>query len=191
MKKYASIHLSVNFIVILIISILIIGFGFVLVNNLVFISKENVNRMNERFEIELKNSLMRENKLISIPFVEKEFRRGNGDFFAIGVMNLETYVQNFKIDIRFDKAYERFSGDIIEIDALDWVRYIETNNIKINPLEQFVFEIAFFVPKDAKSGTYVYDISITNSEENPINDCFDNHLNCYDNSIHKLYLIVN
>jgi hypothetical protein len=197
-NRKASIQLSVNFLVILIISIVILGLGFVLVNRMVGTGDDKITQMDDRLRVQIENLLVRENRLVAIPTVEKNINRGKGDFFGIGVMNLEIEKQFFKVNLTFHEAYRK-NGEIMNIvlstpsqTPNSWIKLVEKEPFEIKGRDKYVFSAGIQVPKqNVIQGLYVFNVSVTNGTNNNIVDCFDNYNDCYDKSIHKLYVLVN
>jgi hypothetical protein len=190
--KKASIQLSVNFLVVLIISIIILGLGFFLVNSMADKGSKSIFEMDQKFKNNLEQLLVRENRLVAIPIVEREIDRGKGNFFGIGVMNLDLISQTFKINVTFHEAYNKRTGNTLtNTDNIDsWIRNIEKEK-EIKPHDKYAFSVGFAVPRNVQTGLYIFNVSITNSTSTPADDCFSNYLECYDKSLHKLYVIVN
>lgn len=190
MNKKAAIELSVNFLVIMLISIIIIILGFVLVNRVISSGTNEMFKVDDRLRAQIEDLLIRENRLVAIPIVEKSIDRGRGDFFGIGVMNLELYPQNFSVNVTFDKAFNRRTGSELTgtSNINDWI--VLEDMVKIQARERYVFSVGFQVPRNVQDGLYIFNVSITNSTNIPESHC-ENHLNCYDKSIHKLYLLIN
>lgn len=196
MNRTAGIQISINFLVVMMISIVIIGLGLVLINRMVGSGGDQISSMDDRLRTQIEDLLVRENRLVAIPIVEKEFDRGTGDFFGIGVMNLQLQTVNFSVNVTFDRAFHRITGnDITDLaDAIlpspsNWVLLFD--GVKdIRARDKYVFTVGFQVPRTALPGLYIYNVSVTNSTTTPASDCIDNHLNCYDGSIHKLYVKV-
>lgn len=195
MNRKAGIQISINFLVVMMISIVIIGLGLVLINRMVGSGGDQISSMDDRLRTQIEDLLVRENRLVAIPIVEKEFDRGTGDFFGIGVMNLQLQTVNFSVNVTFDRAFHRITGNDITgqlsglNNASNWVLLFD--GVKdIRARDKYVFTVGFQVPRTALPGLYIYNVSVTNSTNTPAPDCIDNHLNCYDGSIHKLYVKV-
>ena len=194
MNRKAGIQISVNFLVVMIISIVIISLGFVLINRMVGTGGNEITDMDSRLRLEIERILDSENKLVAIPTVQKTIERRTGDYFGIGVKNLELTSQKFRLNVTFHEAYDSRTGEILGVTDQGlinkWITQVE-EVVDIRARDQFAYTVIFSVPNGAQQGEYVFNVSITNSTNgDPASDCFNDYMNCYDNSIHKLYVRV-
>ena len=187
--RKASFELSAEMIVVLIISIAILGMGIMLVRKFYSSAGEEVLVIDQQAKNQLFNLLDRGGRVAN-PFKRMEgAERGKIAVFGIGVRNLLNDVEAFEVT-EFNSAApaQRLSGGnrfrinvtaslvpagvaladvqgrIKVLNAAPWVadpkpsseddRYIPNN-------DKDVVNINYFVPRNAPSGTYVFNVDIT------------------------------
>lgn len=172
----------------MIISVVIISLGFVLINRMVGTGGNEITRIDDRLREEIERIFDSENKLVAIPTVQKTIERRSADYFGIGVKNLELTNQTFRLNVTFHEAYDSRTG--IEFNPTlspnNWITQVE-EVVDIRARDQYAYTVIFSVPNGAQQGNYVFNVSVT---KDSADDCFDNYMNCYDHSIHKLYVRV-
>ncbi|MBU1704099.1 MAG: hypothetical protein KJ922_01940 [Nanoarchaeota archaeon] len=105
MAKKAAIELSVNFIVILIISIAIFGFGIWIANRFFTQASGMQLVFDQRTEAEIEK-LMDDGSKIGIPYERKEIRNGNSGTLGMGILSLvDEPITTFRVAVNFSKAY--------------------------------------------------------------------------------------
>ena len=184
MRKKASIQISVNFLVVIIISIIIMGFGFVLIKKMVGNGVNTIGNLDEHLRKQIENTMLSEGKPVMIPIVQQTMKRNDVVIFGVGVLNLlnNGNENTFSIDVTGPKAFDLKTGDEGHFSADLMPEYREgIGEMSIANNDIFVFEVPI-VTKNARSGyEYVFDVEVTANGE--IN-------NPYSGSKYKLYVKV-
>lgn len=159
MKKNASIELSVNFLVIAIISIIMLGLSIVLVRNLTSQGSYATDKMDSQMRKQIELLLDKGDK-VTIPMTTKEISRGKNGVFGLGILNVLGQDTTFKVDI-ICKAF------VAKVNPQDppllcglndpKVTFIPTQLIENN--KKGVYKI-LVEPKTAASGTYAYGVTV-------------------------------
>ncbi|MFH1408702.1 MAG: hypothetical protein ABIH34_02240 [Nanoarchaeota archaeon] len=166
--KRGAIELSMNFIVMLIIGIAVLGFGFWFANKIFFAANTQAVTMDNQLQADIERMLIDPSKLVAIPYTKKKIARGDMQVFGVGVvntLNTEGEADNFYLKVEHYKAYdteqnEIEQGDINPID--EWVTTTFTLDapVSIPKNERKLFAIGFNPPKTAVSGTYTFKLFV-------------------------------
>ena len=180
MKK--GFQLSISVIVTIIIAIVLLGMGIILLNKFIGGAQEIKAELDERTDQQL-SVLLESGEKVAVPFNTATIRRGDQKVLGIGIVNIfdET---DFKVEISISSAFDNLNeqidiGNITEFEN-KWVRYDKT----IFPLSQngqYKGPILFTVPKDAPSGTYIFDAKAISNAASPDAGTYD---------LKKIYITV-
>ena len=178
----ASISLSINFIVVLIISLVVMGFGFGMLKDVIF----NYDNTLDGAKDDLINSL---NKIMSdtdqpvyiFPeYVEVE--PGKTAFFAVGVNNVYGSADSFTFEVNYQFAQDEDGTDAgisnppeeMKISNNDdGTDFYFTNNIgedTINQQEKGTAVVGIKMPDTVDPYTYVYQVDVYDSRGNRYGD---------------------
>jgi len=183
--KKASIQISVNFLVVIIISIIIMSFGFILVNKMILQSDDISKGVSERLIEQTEKLLLRDGDLVAIPLIQKTIDRDDVDMFAVGVLNTvgtEDFYVNVVYNMYVDEDKTVSEGNqpfVSVINGFDVGKPIEILNNEV-----YVFSIPIKVKNTAPKGEYTFNVYVSTQNDCENSDC------CYDESIHKIYVKV-
>ena len=215
-NKKAAIELSVNFLVMLIITLVIFGSSMVMVKKF-FGGATDIKRVyDERTEQEIER-LLDDGSRVAIPFDKKKIPNGEFETFGMGVLNVLGTDQNndFRIQIAFNKAFRKDNTEICSssnppvcgspntwLSSSDAARtdqatigLVMEKTIKNNAQQKFLVGVEV---ADAKPGTYIFDMNVcfkstvgTQSMIKDSNRCPDttDHPHPYER-VKKLYIEV-
>ncbi len=147
-------ELSINFIVILILSIVIFGFGikffYELMNQANNLNDETWKQINSQLEDILCDSSER----ICIGTTTREIRPNKLGVFTIGILNTDdtTSSSDFRIDVK-----ESDTGEVTPIGEEFWMLQ---NDVTIRSNEQKKVGIGVRVPGGTPKGTYVLNVYV-------------------------------
>jgi len=168
MNKKAAIELSANFIIIIIISIVILGAGFVLVKKLIGGAADQLRDVDNQMQDRLQLMMTNNNERIAIYPTSFELARGKSQLVAIGIMN-DGETANFKTD-----------GSNVKPFNIDGTPFTGTTSCPLNKCISFITNdgtIAFSIPskdkvfknalvkvdKSAPNGEYVITVNVVNT----------------------------
>ena len=154
MQKKA-LELSLTFMVVAIIAIVLFVFGvnfvYKVANQSNKIDKVNTDELDKKFaQLSCESS-----DKVCIGIIRKIIPRGSFDTFGIKIINIEE-ATDFIVEINPSKAFDKQNNEIANNINLKY----NNNEIMIERNEEKSMGIAFEVPKDAVSGTYVFDIIV-------------------------------
>jgi len=172
-KGKKGIELSINFIVMLIITLAVFGMGLVLANKFFGEAKNIQEELDYKTEQEIL-SILDSGERVSIPINQKDIRKGKSEVFGLGVLNIIGTGESFSITV--------LPGIYIPAGATESTRIWPTNKpstklefpeneIKNN--DKRVYSIPIAVPKGTPNGRYVFDVTVRCKTSN---DCGDDGL---------------
>jgi hypothetical protein len=174
----SGIELSINFLVIVIISIVMLTSGILLIKNY-FGTAEDIKDQLDEQTISQIESLLDEGDYISMPLNRKTISAGESSTFGLGVLNvLSGSPTTFDVNITLSRLVKKDKTEATQQelnsipDPENWILYEESFTISYKSKKAVAIYVE--VPKGVFSGTYIYDIGIPQ----------------YQNRITKMYVIV-
>jgi hypothetical protein len=190
MKNKKAIELSVNFLVIVILSIAMLGMGLYLVRTFFKGAEETKSQLDEQTREKIVEMLSY-GENTAMPFNQKSIYAGESATYGVGVLNIDPKnTQTFKVEIKADKAYD-FENKPITPDRgysftlgveKDWLLYDE-EPFTLKAHEQKEILALVTVPKVVVRGNYVFNVSISSC---PTASCTPNSRYGF----HKMYVTV-
>jgi hypothetical protein len=183
-KNKKAIELSVNFLVIIIISIAMLGMAVLFFNRLMAGANSIQTSYDQQTEQELE-ALLISGKKVAIPFTRKEVSPGSSVVFGLGILSLGDTKYTIKVVCSKYINEEGTTSDCpIDLPAT----YPEERTLKNN--EPAKIPIAIAIPKNTNVGTYVYNVCVCKCD-GCCADCPPDAISeLYDDYAHKLYLRV-
>jgi len=160
MGKKGAIGLSINMLVVIIISLAIFGGGIALLYNLISETEETKAMLDAQTKAELERFLVDQGKKVALSRHTAAISSGDLHSFGLGVLNIEESVfgTQFNLEVDLSKAFDETETEF-STDISQWLYYdpepfiIEENQHKSLP-------IGIGVPKDTKKGTYIFNVKI-------------------------------
>ena len=159
MDKKGALELSINFIVMLVLCIIVLGLGIAFAKQF-FEQAHGISKELDKQTIQQLENLMAAGKQVAVPFSTKTASSGETVVYGLGIMNNVAGSSNdFTIDVTFKNAYDKNENEITGSNADQWiVQDTRTVQVKIN--EKARFSIVISVPKRTAPGTYIFDVSV-------------------------------
>ena len=155
MKKInkKGMELSINFIVILIISIVVFGFGIKILSGIFEGAKKMEDMTQEKINRHLIDIMCDSSERICVAPTRIEARPHDSGYFTIGILNTYDDETIFYIGV------EQSSNDEIPTIYEDyWL--LGEDFVKINPNEQKKIGLGVLIPGGTKKGTYVLNVYV-------------------------------
>jgi len=161
MPKKGAIGLSVNLLVTVLISLVILSGGIVLLYKFIGGAEDIKNTLDTRTEQELERLLIDEGKKIAFPKRTATIFRGETHLFGLGILNLMNNHQDFSITIEFSKAFDETEKEILinKNEVESWILY-NKGKLIIEENQHHTEPILAKVPKNAKKGTYLFNLKV-------------------------------
>src|SRR3989344_7314307 len=171
MLNKRGIELSVNFLVVLIISIAVIAFGIRFVYNIVGETKKLEQISGDQLDAKIENLICADEDKVCIGKDIKKIPRGKVDVFGLKILNTDFQdgpggiAQVFIVKIDACQYVKGNSKDSCNIAAKKYINTLPElssvgRTLKIKLKEETKIAIAAIVPKDAESGTYIIDVNV-------------------------------
>ena len=162
MNTKRGIELSLNFIVMLIISIAIFGFGVRFIYNLSSQAIELKDLTSKELDDRVADLLCSSSQKICIGTDKKVIQKGKFDVFSIKVLNVGD-AQTLEVHVTRPNpsAYTKQNTPIPN-DVLKWAPESRVDRFERN--EEHKFGIGIEVPPSALSGTYIFDVKVIKAD---------------------------
>lgn len=164
MLNKRGIALTVNFIVILIIAIVVLGFGIFFARSLFTGAEDIRENLDEQTRIEIEQ-LLNDGSRVAIPFTQQETSKNKPAYFGIGILNILPGEQQFTIRVEHGPGYRIDKSEICDpcTNMMGVLPSVEiTYTIEPNKQQKHLLAI---MPNDrAERGTYVFNVRVTYSE---------------------------
>jgi hypothetical protein len=187
-KSKRAMELSINFIVMLIIAIVLFGFGLKFLGTFFSGGMKMQKALDDQTKRNIE-SLLSSGERVAIPLDNKQILRGQNEIVGIGILNVmsQNAADDFNIKVECTGTNCQCTGTGCEVPK---VTYLTKVNIANN--KQDIVNVFFDVGKKVASGTYIFNVCVARAPaETPscqvpgvvINDM-------YDKSLHKVYVKV-
>ncbi|MBI4980961.1 hypothetical protein HZC30_05395 [Candidatus Woesearchaeota archaeon] len=166
LHKKATIGLSVETLVVVIISLVVLAGGVTLIYKFISGAEENKALLDEKTNAELERLLVDEGKEVALPRNVATVERGNNHVFGIGILNVGAE-DSFSIEVEFSIAVDKL-GNELSVDKEEitkWVLYDDTEPGKLAEGQHDKISILVKVPKEALVGQYIFNVKVKDSKD--------------------------
>src|SRR3989338_5683066 len=116
-NKKGAVELSVNMIVITVLSLVVLGIGFYLVTSLFSTATEYKGTLDEQTEQNILTALKKPGELISLTITQYSIERGETDVIGVGLLNSAGSAQTFYISITCTEALAEDETELCNANA--------------------------------------------------------------------------
>ncbi len=163
MDKKATIGLSVETLVVVIISLVVLAGGVTLLYKFIGGAEDTKALLDEKTNAELERLLVDEGKEVALPKNVATVERGKTHVFGIGILNVGTE-NSFKIEVEPSTAVDKSENEFEPgEEVIQWLKY-DPEPIKLEEGEHDKILIHVTVPKDALVGQYIFNVKVLDSE---------------------------
>ena len=165
MLNRKAIELSLNFIVILIISLVVFGFGVNFISNLSSKATELQELTISELDDRIGDLICEGSERVCLGIDRKTIKRTNFDLFGLKIINILDS-QSFDVEITrpTPSGYTKNKAEI-QSDNLVWNP--KERSIDIDKNEEKTIGIGIQVPANTMPGTYIFNIEIKTSDGKP------------------------
>ena len=172
--KKAATQLSVNFMVMAILSIAMLSVGVFFARDIFNYTTETGQKLDEQTKEQLEIKLRDPSALVTIGLNRKNIKRGEHEVFGVGVANRDKIEGEFKIVTGCSKGVVvNEEGDKVEEPpgctegtcCSKWIMGTTTEVGELGPNEFELATLFFSIDKKAKPGVYIYNIQAFKDEE--------------------------
>ncbi len=165
-NKKASLNLSINAIVIVVLAMTLMGLGLGFIRNIFKGLEEQREEVTEQIRSQILEDLRTGNKKLSFPSTEINVEKGQAKVIAMGVKNTQALeALDFVVDINILQA--QIAGDTItgaEAEALDDINFFyDSTSKRLKVTEADVYSIR--MTAGGRKGVYMTKIEIKEADE--------------------------
>ncbi len=184
MRSRKAVELSVNFLVIIILSLVIMSLGIIIMRQFISSAEEMREQVNARTKQTI-NDVLSQGKPVVIPINRKTIQRGDWDIFDLKITNTGDSA-SFQVVVSFDEASDK---DNIAISTGLNLLYISDVFTLERDESKPSYAIGVEVPKDAASGTYVFNVCVYKTSTSTTT-CDPSSTELYNSPIKKFWVQV-
>lgn len=175
MNQRGALELSINLLVVIIISLVILTSGIVFLYELIGGAEKVKGELDARTQSELDRLLIDEGKKVALPRASATLNAGETFVFGLGILNIEEekFGQEFTLSVSLSKALDEEDAPLVpQPDTSSWPLYypgpytLKDNEHRSEP-------ILIKIPKDAPKGTYIFNVKVTCEKEPADCDPYD------------------
>lgn len=158
--KKGAIELSVNMLIVIIISLVILAGGITLLYKFLGGAVDFKLNLDAQTENELQRMLVQDGKIVALPVNKAIIPRGEQKTFGLGVMNIGKK-ETFTVFVNpSSPGYFPPSGPSQDNPPTNsWVLY-DDSAFSLEQQQQHTQPILISVPNDAENGIYLFDVSV-------------------------------
>ena len=164
MNKKAAIGLSINTLVIVIISLVILGSGVTLLYKFIGSADSIKGSLDQRTNQELERLLVDQGRKVALPLHTKTLERGDTHTFGMGILNIGGVGDQFKIEVGLVRYLDQ--GTIVDLTeeqkamvVNSWLLYND-QEINLEEAEHHKEAILVNVPNEALVGDYIFNVKV-------------------------------
>lgn len=200
-----GIELSINFLIVLFLSIIILIGGIAFTNRFMNVVEEREATVDEQTKRQIESLLM-DGHQVAVPIDTLKIDRGQHKTFGLGIYNtLEDGTDDFRVAVKFRRAYLRNGDEMQGWDSAyineNWIHGLKDTEFTIEPNKYELVPIPVSVKGDmgtgvpTKFGTYEFDVCVCpcracSGATYCLNNCIPGNQNLYGGHIMKLYAQV-
>ncbi len=155
--KRATIQLGINFLVVLIICIVLLGIGIKLIGDFISSADKMKKDVDDYHKRQLER-VMSEGTLVATYPGVVTINRGDHAGFSLSISNELGYDNNFSLRVERVDILGGVDPEVLYERGYDPPNYIF--NIKIKNNEQYFTPIRITIPRNGETGTYIFDVYV-------------------------------
>ncbi len=176
MNKKAAIELSVNMIVITVLSLVVLGIGFYLVTNIFTTATDYKEKLDEQTKDNIIASLRESGELISLPITKYTIQRKGVETIGVGIYNNAGASETFYVSVECTEAIDvdqtelcaKNNGVSCDTETAGYCTNWITKGFDketIDNKDSAVEDLFVIVPEDAPSGIFGYVVKVCTGNE--------------------------
>jgi hypothetical protein len=166
MEKKAAIGLSMNVLVIIIISLVILAGGITLLYKFIGGAEEIKGQLDSRTDMELERLLVDQGKKVALPLQVADVERGSTHVFGIGILNIDPELAEFWVVVELSKYVDETQVDLTDTLETTSEEYPENWPLFFDQImtiaegEHRKESILITVPDTAPPGQYIFSVVV-------------------------------
>lgn len=159
MNKKAAIGLSINTLVVIIISLVVLGGGITLLYKFIGGAEDIKSELDEKTKTELERLLIDQGKPVALPLHVAYVNRGEQHVFGIGILNIGGVGDQFNIEVELSKALDQTETEMSVSGTETWLLFNQ-DSMQILEGEHISEGILVNVPKTTLTGQYIFSVRV-------------------------------
>ena len=160
-----GIELSVNFLVVIILSLVMLSMGIYLIREFFETTADLRDALDQQTEEQL-TQLLQEGKLVALARTRKTIPVGESALFGLGILNINPGDGKRTFEIHIQSPEEAVGYDSlnnpIQADTSTWLKYQRT--LELGPNEAGSIAIRVEPQEGVPKGTYIFNVAVTTQE---------------------------
>lgn len=157
-----GIELQVNFVVILILTMIIFGSSLAIAYKVMNQTKKLKGEVDATTQARLESLMMNGNEEVIIPFNKRDdLKKGETATFGIGIVNMLNTQREFKINVSNSIA---LNSEGVDVPAGDWIYSFNNSRNSIGEIknnDNKIVSLIFIPPSTAQPGvTYIFNVQV-------------------------------
>ena len=156
----AAIELSINMLVMIIISIVILAAGIVLLYKFIGGAEDIKAQLDTRTDNELEQLLVDQGKQVALPLHTATLTRGSNHVFGIGILNIAVDNDKFLLHVELAKVVDEQGTDVTNTvnknEIKTWLLY-DSDILTVKENEHRKESILVSIPNTALKGQYIFN----------------------------------
>ncbi len=164
MTKQGAIELSLNMLVVVIISLVILTGGIIFLYKLIAGAEDIKADLDSRTQAELERLLVEQGKQVALPFRQATIERGESHVFGLGLLNIGE-PREFRLHVQLSSAKDRQNADLglTAEQVQDWLLY-NAEPFTLAENEHRNEGLLVKIPKTAAAGQYLFSVEVLTEE---------------------------
>ncbi len=166
-SRKGAIELSINMLVVIIISLVVLAGGITLLYKFLAGAEGFKADLDSQTEEQIERMLLQEGKIVALPTNKAILPRGEQKTFGLGVMNIGK-LETFTVFISPSSPgyFPQVGSPQDNPPTNSWVLF-DSSAFPLEQQEQHNVAILISVPKDAENGIYLFDVSVRKGDGQP------------------------
>ena len=168
-NKKGAIGLSINTLVVVIISIVILAGGMAFLYKLIGGAEDIKTQIDQKTDQQLESLLVNQGQQVALPLHVATVERGDNHVFGIGILNINPNINSFKIEITLSKLVDPSGKETSLTDSEKSAIVLESllynqEFLIIKESEHHKEGIFVTIPTNKPVGTYIFNAKIFDSD---------------------------
>ncbi|SRR3989344_845108 len=165
MAKKGAIGISVEMLVVIIISLVVLSAGITLLYKFMAGAEDLRVQLDQRTTDEIQRLLIDEGKRVALPLHVTDLYPGESHIFGLGILNIDATQEDFYLNIQLDKAVDSARNDLSsQVQADKWSLY-NTEKMVIPRGAHRQEPIFVTIPAATPKGTYIFNVNVFNDAD--------------------------
>ncbi len=158
MGRKGQLEVSTSFIVMLILAIVVFGFGIYFATNLFTTVKPLVAQLNQNQEQQVENALD-QGQQVAFPVTTQTVQAGSNAIYGLGVLNTRTVATTFSVTINCTVAVDAAQNSLGAVGC-EGAWTFPINSFTLNPNDKIVIPVSIHAISSKPSGTYGFNVEV-------------------------------